>query len=295
MAERVSAVGIAVFHSAINLVFSMMILPVGGILVKLAVKTIPYTVQEKQEQSDTLRYLDPLLIRNPGLAVAQARKAANAVSGSVLESFGAWLDGRCEEAEQGCARTLRYLRQTESYMTEITEKRLLESSSREIQYLRQICGDFTIISGQISSLLQGREAAAALCEATAADLKVYGEAVRETLEIVAEGFEERSNQLADTVQVFREVIGGLFHRINVRQISRIHSGESSSEAGIPFMEICFAYERIMDRCDHIAGNLLACDAISSDSRDLRDQAGREKMHQEIRSLFRDKYSLLIKS
>ena len=58
------------------------------------------------------------------------------------------------------------------------------------------------------------------------------------------------------------------------------------------METCFAYERIMDRCDHIAGNLLACDSISTVSGDQQDPAAREKKHQQICSLFRDKYSLL---
>ena len=292
MSSTISTVGIAVFHSSINLVFSMIMLPVAGILVKLAVKTIPYTEQEKQEQSDTLQYLDPLLFRNPGLAVAQARKAATAVSDSVRKAFGAWLDGDADTAEQSCARTTRYLRQTETYMREITEKRLLEDDSREIQHLQRICEDFSIINSQIISLLQIREASAVFCSATAADLKLYGGAVRETLEIVAEGFEARSSHLADTVQVFREVVDNLFHKINARQIARIHSGESSGEAGVPFMETCFAYERIMERCDHIAGNQLACDALGADPRDPQDLAAREKKHCQIRSLFRDKYSLL---
>lgn len=292
MAGRISTVGIAAFHSSINLVFSLIMLPIAGILVKLAVKTIPYTEQEKQEQSDTLQYLDPLLLMNPGLAAAQARKAANAVSDCVRESFSAWMDDSFDTAELYCTRALRYLRQTESYLTEITQKRLQDKESKEIQYLQQICGDYTIIVNQLSSLLENRDASSAFCSATVADLKVYGEAVGETLEIVARGFEAQSNQLADTVQVFREVIDELFHKINARQIGRIHSGESSREAGIPFMETCFAYERIMERCDHIAGNLLAYDSINPRSIDPQEQAAREQKHLQIRRLFRDKYSML---
>lgn len=292
MSSAISITGIAAFHSCINLVFSLIVLPISGILVKLAVKTIPYTDEEKQEQSDTLRYLDPLLFSNPGLAAAQARKAVSAVSESVRESFSACLDENSGAAAQYGGRTARYLRQTETYLRELTEKRLLEDVSREIQYLQQICGDFSIINTQIALLRQPHEAAAALCSATASDLKLYGEAVKETLDIVAEGFEARNSHLADTVQEFREVVSSLFHKINARQISRIHSGESGSEAGVPFMETCFAYERIMDRCDHIAGTLLACDAISAVFRDQQDPAAREKRHQQICSLFRDKFSLM---
>ena len=124
---------------------------------------------------------------------------------------------------------------------------------------------------------------------------MYGEAVQETLEIVAEGFKVRSRLLAATVQTFREVIIGLSHQINARQISRVYKGESSSEEGIPFMETCFSFERIMDRCDHVAGNLLAYETISSRPLDPQDQEAREKKHREIRSLFRDKYSILKES
>ena len=293
MSSTISTAGIALFHSSINLLFSLILLPVSGFLVKLAVKTIPYTEQEKQEQSDTLQYLDPLLFRNPGLAVAQARKAVSAVSGSVRESYRAWLNEDSGAAAQYRERSARYLRQTETYMRELTEKRLLEDVSKEIRYLQQICGDFSIINDQVTQLLQIREASSAFSKATADDLKLCGEAVRETLDIVAEGFETRSGQLADTVREFREVVSGLFHQINIRQINRIHSGESGSETGTPFTETCFAYELIMDRCDRIAGNLLACDSLSPVvSRDQQDPAAREKRHQQIRSLFRDKFSLL---
>ena len=289
---RITAVGIAVFHSSINLVFSMIMLPFAGVLVKLAVRTIPYTEQEMLEQKETLQYLDPLLFRNPGLAAAQARKAIGAVSESIQDSFSAWLGGHCEEAEQCCRRTQRYISQTESYMTNLTKKQLLEDVSREIHFLQKICGDYTTISRQISTLAQNREAADALSSAAQADLRVYGEAVRETLDIVAEGFESGSSQLAGTVQDFREVIDSLFHKINARQISRIHSGESGSESGVPFIEICFAYERIMDRCDHIAGTLL--DFVSAAPRPLnpKSQEEQEQRYRQIRALFRDKYSML---
>ena len=294
MSARVSAAGVAAFHSGINLVFSMIMLPLSDVLVKLAVSAVPYTEQEQQEQADTLQYLDPLLFRNPSLAIAQARKAANEVSASVLDSFSACLDERYEEADQHCARTLRYLRQADSYMTQLIKKQLQEAESREIRYLQKICADFTIISNQTSALTQTGAAAPAFSSGTAADLKVYGDAVRETLEIVAEGFKARSQHLAGTVQAFREVIVGLSHEINARQISRVHSGESTGEAGVPFMETCFSYERIMDRCDHVAGNLLAFESLASRPLDTENRAAREKRHREIRRLFRDKYSMLKK-
>ncbi len=285
MSHRISTVGIAVFHSAINLLFSVIILPMVGILEKLAVRAVPYTEAEDRERAEALQYLDPLLFRNPSLAIAQARKAANTVSESVLLSFDAWLYGRFKEAEQYCECTLRYLRQTESYMTDITKKQLMNDESEEIRYLMMICNDFTIISNQITALTRiGRD--------MTEDLKLYGEAVRETLEIVEEGFTSRSTHLAATIQVFREVIAGLSHKINARQISRQHKNEIGTEKEIPFIEISFSFERIMDRCDHIAGSLIQYDSINPWPVSGQEQADLGKRQQQICDLFRDKYTLL---
>ena len=148
------------------------------------------------------------------------------------------------------------------------------------------------ISTQIAALAKSHEEAAVLSSATEADLKVYGNAVRETIEIVSEGFEVQSDHLAGTVQVFRGVIDSLFHKINARQINRIHSGESSSEAGIRFMETCSAFERIMDRCDHIAGILLSYDTIALQPVKAQDGESQEQKYRHIQTLFRDKYSML---
>lgn len=56
------------------------------------------------------------------------------------------------------------------------------------------------------------EETAVLSSATETDLKVYGNAVRETIEIVLEGFEVQSDHLAGTVYANRHYLrsGGIF-------------------------------------------------------------------------------------
>lgn len=292
MASPISAVGIAVFHSSINLVFSIIMVPISGVLVRLAVKTVPYSEAEKREQEDTLTYLDPILLRTPSLAIVQAGKAVNAVSESVQNALDAVLDGNEAQASLCCEQAARYIRQTETYSAGIIQKRLLSEESREIQFLQQVCDELSVIAQQITSLIANRGTEEVLGASAAADLKVYGGAVRETLSVVADGFAVRSSKLADTVRIFHEVIDGLAAEVGSRQTRRVHRGEISYEANLPFTEICFAYKRILDRCDSIAGKLMVFENSLSNHISSEEQLAWEEKQKEIGELFQDKYSLL---
>ena len=54
MQAKAGAVGIAGFHTAINLLGSAVFIPFGGFLIQLVHKVLPYNDAEKQEQADTL-------------------------------------------------------------------------------------------------------------------------------------------------------------------------------------------------------------------------------------------------
>ncbi|MGX8684117.1 MAG: Na/Pi symporter, partial [Lachnospiraceae bacterium] len=69
------AVGIAGFHTAINLLGSAIFIPFGGFLIPLVHKVIPYDKAEQQEEADTLTILNPIFLSNPAFAITQVRAA----------------------------------------------------------------------------------------------------------------------------------------------------------------------------------------------------------------------------
>ena len=81
------AVGIAAFHTAINLLGSAVFLPLGGLLVKLVQMILPFNAAEKEEEADTLTILNPLFLSNPAVALDQVRTASVMLADVVQEYF----------------------------------------------------------------------------------------------------------------------------------------------------------------------------------------------------------------
>ena len=99
------AVGIAGFHTAINLLGSAIFIPFGGFLIPLVHKVIPYDKAEQQEEADTLTILNPLFLSNPGFALTQVKTASVMLADAVQEYFDAYLDSITQNTEEQLEKT----------------------------------------------------------------------------------------------------------------------------------------------------------------------------------------------
>ena len=72
--DAATPMGIAVIHSAFNIAATLVLLPFGKVLVKLATLTIPETEDEKVEEiPDATKLLDTRFLEKPAFAVAQCK------------------------------------------------------------------------------------------------------------------------------------------------------------------------------------------------------------------------------
>ena len=72
--DAANPMGIAVIHSTFNIAATLVLLPFGKVLVKLATLTIPETEDEKVEEiPDATKLLDTRFLEKPAFAVAQCK------------------------------------------------------------------------------------------------------------------------------------------------------------------------------------------------------------------------------
>ena len=72
--DAATPMGIAVIHSTFNIAATLVLLPFGKVLVKLATLTIPETEDEKVEEiPDATKLLDTRFLEKPAFAVAQCK------------------------------------------------------------------------------------------------------------------------------------------------------------------------------------------------------------------------------
>ena len=290
------AVGIAGFHTAINLLGSAIFIPFGGFMIPLVHKVIPYDKAEMQEEADTLTILNPIFLSNPAFAIAQVKTASVMLADAVQEYFDAYLDSISENTEEQLEKTRelggkasRYAAQLQKYCISISGRRMQDKDARNLFLLNNAVNDYAEMAERITnmfnSITQFREGGHSFSEEARNDLRVFGSAAQEILEATVHDYATLNTRLAETVQIYREIITDMHGKISKRNVRRLHSGECGQDNNHVFSDLCAGYERIVDRCDSIASHILtaAGEAVRTPSQEQYDA---------IMALFVDKFEEL---
>ena len=290
------AVGIAAFHTLINLVGSAVFLPIAQLLVKLVHMVLPFSAAEKEEEADTLTILDPLFLRNPAFAIDQVRTASFMLADVVQEYYDLYLDmidkdlsEQPEDMRLVGVKAERYVSQLRKYCIRLSEHKMHDQEARNLAYLSSAVNNFAEmaekIKGMTESFIGLKKSGESFSEGAKRDIATFGSAVQEILEATVHDYATQNTRLASTVQIYREIITDLLGKINRRHVRRLHSGECSQESSRVFSEFCTGFERIIDRCDSLARHILL---ISGETA----SAPTEEQYDRIRALFNDKFSEL---
>ena len=296
MGNVAGAVGIAAFHTLINLLGSAVFLPISRLLVKLVHMVLPFSAAEKEEEADTLTILDPLFLRNPAFAIDQVRTASFMLADVVQEYYDLYLDmidknlpEQSEDMRLTGVKAERYVSQLRKYCIRLSEHKMHDQEARNLAYLSSAVNNFAEmaekIKGMTESFIGLKKSGESFSEGAKKDIATFGSAVQEILEATVHDYATQNTRLASTVQIYREIITDLLGKINRRHVRRLHSGECSQESSRVFSEFCAGFERIIDRCDSLARHILL---ISGETA----SAPTEEQYDRIRALFNDKFSEL---
>ena len=296
MGNVAGAVGIAAFHTLINLLGSAVFLPISRLLVKLVHMVLPFSAAEKEEEADTLTILDPLFLRNPAFAIDQVRTASFMLADVVQEYYDLYLDmidkdlpEQSEDMRLTGVKAERYVSQLRKYCIRLSEHKMHDQEARNLAYLSSAVNNYAEmaekIKGMTESFIGLKKSGESFSEGAKRDIATFGSAVQEILEATVHDYATQNTRLASTVQIYREIITDLLGKINRRHVRRLHSGECSQESSRVFSEFCTGFERIIDRCDSLARHILL---ISGETA----SAPTEEQYDRIRALFNDKFSEL---
>ena len=290
------AVGIAAFHTLINLVGSAVFLPIAGMLVKLVHMVLPFSAAEKEEEADRLTVLDPLFLGNPAFAIDQVRTASFMLADVAQEYYDVFLDmidkNLAEQPENMRllgVKAERYVSQLRKYCIRLSEYKMHDREARNLAYLSSAVNNYAEMAEKIKNMTESfielKKSGESFSEEAKKDVSTFGSAVQEILGATVHDYATQNTRLAGTVQVYREIITDLLGKITRRNVRRLHSGECSPESSRVFSELCTGFERIIDRCDSIASNILL---ISGETA----AAPTEEQYARIKALFNDKFSEL---
>ena len=256
--ESASLVGIAIAHSTFNILCTALLLPLSGMLEKVAYRIVPESKSKEQDAE-----LDELLLATPSLALENchsvasemAETAASALKGSIdtLSRYSTKLDEDIREKE---SKTDHYEDILGTYLIKLSSNQVSEQDSAEAAKLLKMIGDFERISDHAVNILESAEEMNSkdlkFSESAMKELGVLTDAVEEILDLALKAFLDEDVEAASKVEPLEELIDGLKEQMRTRHILRLQQGDCSIDAGFVWSDLLTNLERTADHCSNIA-------------------------------------------
>lgn len=275
MDKPISALGVAVVHSAFNIAACIILLPFSKFLVKLVYITVPDRVKSEtlSPEEIELRTLDPRFLDSPGLAIERSRHVAVTMARYAQNSINIAMGllknydkDKAAEVEQIENLVDRFEDELGTYLVRLSSKDLSERESRILSVLLHCIGDFERISDHALNIKQAADEMAdkkmSFSDKATEEIEVFSGAVSEILELAVGAFASEDLGRAELVEPLEEVIDQLNNEIKKRHIKRLRKGKCTIELGFVLTDITTNYERVADHCSNIAVCLLQ---VSEDS------------------------------
>lgn len=262
LTETMSEVNIAMIHTTFNVVTTLIMLPLHGVLEKLATLSVP---EDKEPESTAL--LDQRLIATPAVAIQRAQEiaadmaktASQALDGAIglLEKF----DSKGLESVKALEdKTDEYEDALGTYLVQLTGTKLSVHDNRELNILLYTISDVERIADHAVSIAKAGEEIyqkdIAFSEAAKSELKVLSKAVQAVVKSTVTAYCGGDLENARRVEPQEQVVDSLVKEIKGRHVRRLRNGQCKVEYGFVLEDLLTSYERVADHCSNIAVEML---------------------------------------
>lgn len=253
-----SLFGIAVAHSAFNILCTALMLPLSGFLEKLVIRLVPDddTVDKFIKLDERLLETPPMaLARSNDVAVDMARLSVKTLKDSlnVLETYD---KEAAEEIYNQETKTDKYEDMLSTYLVKLSSYQVSDADNAEAAKLLRLIGEFERIADHSINIVESAEELAEKSIEFSAqakkELKVMTDAVKEILDLTLKSFAENDLETVKEVEPLEEVIDGLKAQLKKSHIDRLQNNECTIEAGFVWADLLTNLERTADNCSNIA-------------------------------------------
>ncbi len=263
-----NAAGIAVVHSVFNVAATIVLLPFGSLLEKLANLTVSEHSRADESDEDRnlqehLTVLDSRFLDTPGLAISQSKAAALQMAGKAKEALFeaiSLLHGYDEKKAQNVLQLEdmvdHYEDELGSYLVKVSSRDLAEKDSHTLSILLHCIGDFERISDHAVNIMESAkemyQKEQTFSNKASVELEIFTEALKDIVNTSFRVFEDEDLKLATRVEPLEEQIDYLQKEIKRRHVKRLRKGKCTIEMGFILSDIITSYERVADHCSNIA-------------------------------------------
>ena len=262
LTEPIGAVGIAFCHTIFNVCTTLVLLPFSQQLERLANKVI-----STEDKPSDFAFLDPRLMRTPGVAVSECAVMTNRMGALALESMQLALaqfiqyDGSREEQILANEDKLdTYEDRLGGYLVQISQHGTSSADMRTVSRLLHAIGDFERIGDHALNLQESakelHEKQLAFSTIAREEVDVLTSLLEDLLNSALRSFQSDDPQMARQVEPLEETMDLLTEEIRSRHIRRLQSGQCTIQLGFILNDLLNNAERVGDHCSNIAVSVI---------------------------------------
>ncbi len=274
--QPIDQLGIAVVHTAFNVLCTALLFPFSSLLEKLACHLVPDT-----KSPETIQILDERLLSTPSVALVRCQEIAETMARISMDA----LKTGCRLLKQYDAKGAQAVRETEqeadqyedmlgTYLVKMGSSNLSDKDSRQVSKLLHIIGDFERISDHAVNLVESaeemRNKGLNFSVYAKRELEILTAAVSEIMDLSLEAFLKDDPTQAVKVEPLEEVVDTLKEQLRNRHILRLQKGECTIELGFVWSDLLTDLERVADHCSNIAGCIIEMSHNSLDVHEYLD-------------------------
>ena len=253
---------IAVIHTCFNVAATCVLMPMNGLLVKLAYLFIPAEhTPQKQE------LLDERLLATPAVAVQRAHEIAGEMAADAAKAmhlamgltkkFDSAILEQVVELED---KTDRYEDALGTYLVKLSAMNLSVSDNRILNTLLYTVSDIERMADHAMAIskaaLEMEEKKIEFSNQAKGELAVLGQAVLDIVDRTVSAYGRFDREQAARVEPQEQVVDALVREVKSRHVRRLRDGLCTVEYGFVLEDLLTACERTADHCSNIAVEML---------------------------------------
>ena len=258
----VQAWDISLIHTAFNLVATAVLMPMNGLLVKLAYLIIPHEYTPQKEE-----LLDERLLATPAVAVQRAHEVAGEMAEDAAKAMHLAM-GLTKKFESGAMeqvieledKTDRYQDALGTYLVKLSGMNLSVHDNRVLNTLLYSVSDIERIADHAKSIAKAareiNEKNIEFSKQAKGELAVLEQAVLDIVDRTVAAYGNFDRGQAVRIEPQEQVIDALVREVKSRHVRRLREGLCTVEYGFVLEDLLTACERTADHCSNVAVEML---------------------------------------
>ena len=262
LGDSVQAWDISVIHTGFNLIATAVLMPMNGLLVKLAYLLVP----EVKEPEKT-ELLDSRLLATPAVAVQRAHEIAGEMAADAAKAMHLAM-GLTKKFESGVMeqvieledKTDRYEDALNTYLVKLSGMNLSVHDNRILNTLLYSISDIERMADHAMAVakaaLEMEEKKIEFSNQAKGELAVLEQAVLDIMDRTVAAYGSFDREQAARIEPQEQVVDALVREVKSRHVRRLRDGLCTVEYGFVLEDLLTACERTADHCSNVAVEML---------------------------------------